>query len=299
MLKGITIQSPLTQLRMSIVYPTAPPAMDPTQMRLDRLRAHCGAREIRSDFALKLRQLEEFEIVFVGDDSGSMGSQIQDGSRDPFGAIPTRWTELQRYATNVVEIATCLDPDGIDIRFLNRQGFRNVASVSQVAAAFQPIPSGPTPLVRTIKAIFEEKAQILKERKMLLIIATDGAPTDDAGNDQTKQFLALLRDRPKNVFVSIIACTDDDDAVGYLNKIDRIVPGIDVSDDYLSESKEVKKAQGKNFQFSYGDYVVKTLLGPVDVNFDRLDEARLKASEIRALATRTAPAAADGCCTLM
>jgi hypothetical protein len=274
--------------------------MDPTQMRLDRLRAHCAAREIRADFALKLRQLEEFEIVFVADDSGSMGTQIQDGTRDPFGAIPTRWSELQRYATNVVEIATCLDPDGIDIRFLNRQGFRNVASVSQVAGAFQPIPSGPTPLVRAIKAIFEEKAQILKERKMLLIIATDGVPTDDAGNDQTKQFLALLRDRPKNVFVSIIACTDDDNSVGYLNKIDRIVPGIDVSDDYASELKEVKKAQGKDFQFSYGDYVVKTLLGPVDVNFDRLDEVRLKASEIRALATRQVPAAdGGGCCSIM
>lgn len=285
---------------MSIAYSTAPLTMDPTQMRLDRLRAHCGAREIRPDFALKLRQLEEFEIVFVGDDSGSMGTQIQDGSRDPFGAIPTRWTELQRYATNVVEIATCLDPDGVDIRFLNRQGFRNVASVSQVAAAFHPPPNGFTPLVRTIKAIFEEKAHILKERKMLLIIATDGAPTDDSGYDQTKQFLALLRDRPKNVFVSIIACTDDNDAVGYLNKIDRIVPGIDVSDDYLSESKEVKKAQGKDFQFSYGDYVVKTLLGAVDVNFDRLDEVRLKASEIRALATRTAPSAAGGgCCSIM
>lgn len=89
-------------------------------------------------------------------------------------------------------------------------------------------------------------------------------------------------------------------SVGYLNKIDRIVPGIDVSDDYLSESKEVKKAQGKNFQFSYGDYVVKTLLGAVDVNFDRLDEVRLKASEVRAMAApRSAPAAAGGCCSVM
>jgi hypothetical protein len=200
----------------------------------------------------------------------------------------------------VVEIATCLDPDGIDIRFLNRQGYRNVASVSQVAGAFQAIPNGATPLVRTVKAIFEEKAQLLKERKMLLIIATDGVPTDDAGNEQTKQFLALLRDRPKNVFVSIIACTDDDSAVGYLNKIDRIVPGIDVSDDYGSESKEVRKAQGKDFQFSYGDYIVKTLLGPIDANFDRLDEVRLKASEVRALgAPRKAPTAGGGCCSIM
>lgn len=287
---------------MAYPQPSAPPMMDPSQVRLDRLRAHCAAHEIRPDFALKLRQLEEYEVVFLGDDSGSMAKQIQDGTRDPFGAIPTRWSELQRYASQVVEIATCLDPDGIDIRFLNRQGFRNVASVSQVAGAFQPGPYGYTPLVRATKAIFEEKAAIIRERKMLLIIATDGQPTDDNGYDQTAQFLHLLKTRPKNVFVSIIACTDDDESVGYLNKIDRIVPGIDVSDDYASESKEIKKAQGASFPFSYGDYVVKTLLGPVDSAFDKLDEAKMKTSEVRALSQASRPvptAGAGGCCSLM
>jgi hypothetical protein len=298
-------KSPLlsTSVKMSYPAPSAPYAagvMDPAQMRMERLRALCGAHEIRPDFALKLRQLEEFEIVFVADDSGSMNTQINDGSRDPFGAIPTRWSELQRYASNVVEIAACLDPDGIDVTFLNRQGYRNVASISQVAMAFQPPPNGATPLVSTIQAIFHQKALLLKERKMLLIIATDGVPTDKDGNNQTKEFLALMRNRPKNVFVSIIACTDDDNSVGYLNKIDRIVPGIDVSDDYASELKEVKKAQGKDFQFSYGDYVVKTLLGAIDANFDRLDEVRLKSSEVRALAARSVPTgSAGGCCSIM
>jgi len=264
------------------------------ESRLERLRAHCAAHEIRMDFALKLRQLEEFEIVFVGDDSGSMGTHVTDGSRDPFGAIPTRWSELQRYASHVVEIASCLDPDGIDLRFLNRPGFTNVASVSEVAAAFKPPPTCWTPLVRTIQTLFQEKEAVIRERKMLLIIATDGQPTDEKGNVQTAQFIELLKKRPKNVFVSIIACTDDDNSVGYLNKIDRIVPGIDVSDDYLSEMKEVKKAQGEDFQFSYGDYVVKTLLGPIDSAFDNIDEKRLSKKEIKSLAGFDIPAS-RGC----
>ena len=61
-------------------------------------------------------------------------------------------------------------------------------------------------------------------------------------------------------------------AIDYINKIDRVVPGIDVVDDYRSEHKEVIRYNGKNFKFSFGDYVVKSLLGPIDPYFDNLDE---------------------------
>ncbi len=263
--------------------PTAPaavaaPAYDYTAVRLAKLREVCARHEIRPDFAAKLRQLEEYEIVALFDDSGSMATQVKPlpgAFQDPFSPIPTRWSEAKLHASITVDLAACLDPDGIDIRFLNRPGFTNVATSAQVGGAFQPPPGGYTPLVRAVQAIFEEKAAVIRERKMLLIILTDGQPTDDRGNPQVREFEELLRNRPKNVFVSIVACTDDEGSVGYLNKLDRIVPGMDVVDDYTSELAEVRKVQGAKFRFTFGDYVVKTLLGCVDPTMDALDERKL------------------------
>ena len=74
------------------------------------------------------------------------------------------------------------------------------------------------------------------------------------------------------MLVSIVACTDDEASVGYLNNLDKTCPGVDVCDDYLSERREILAAQGSRYPFSFGDYVVKTLLGPIDPSFDRLDE---------------------------
>lgn len=265
--------------------PSAPPA-DYTTMRLAKLREICARHEIRPDFATKLRQLEEFEIVALFDDSGSMATPVKkSGFQDPFAPIPTRWTEAQLHASITVDLAACLDPDGIDIRFLNRAGYTNIITSAQVGGAFQPRPNGYTPLVRAFKGILEEKASVIRERKLLVIILTDGQPTDDRGNTQVEEFLAVLKARPKNVFVSIVACTDDEASVGYLNKLDRIVPGIDVVDDYDSERKEIFKIQGPKFPFSFGDYVVKTLLGSIDSTMDALDERKLRGG-------------AGGCCTI-
>jgi hypothetical protein len=261
--------------------PSAPPAPAPfdyTAVRLAKLREVCARHEIRPDFAAKLRQLEEYEIVALFDDSGSMGTQVKalPGTfQDPFAPVPTRWSEAKLHASITVDLAACLDPDGIDIRFLNRPGFSNVATSAQVTGAFARPPNGYTPLVRAVQGIFEEKAAVIKERKMLLIILTDGQPTDDRGHGQVREFEELMRHRPKNVFVSIVACTDDEASVGYLNKLDRIVPGMDVVDDYASELAEIRKVQGPRFPFSFGDYVVKALLGSVDPTMDALDERKL------------------------
>lgn len=260
----------------------APP--DYTAMRLARLREICGRHEIRPDFATKLRKLEEYEIVALFDDSGSMNTQVKSNTRgDPYAPIATRWTEAMLHANITVDLAACLDPDGIDIRFLNRQGYSRVASSAQVLGAFAAPPNGFTPLGRAVQGIFAEKANVLRERKMLLIILTDGQPTDDVGNPRVNEFLQILKNRPKNVFVSIVACTDEKDAVSYLNDLDRNVPGLDVVDDYASERQEVLKAQGKDFKFSFGDYVVKTLLGSIDPMMDNLDEKKIGDS---------------GCCTI-
>ena len=238
---------------------------------LQKFKAIARQYEIRPDFCQKLRQLEGYEIVLLCDDSGSM-SNIVDDNKDPFGRKITRWDELKNSVSIIVEIASTLDKNGLDIYFLNRGPVYNVSSFQQVQTVFQYPPNGYTPLVFALDRIFKEKEMQIKEKKLLLIIATDGQPTDNQGNINIIDFLNKLKNRPKNIFVSIMACTDDEKSIGYLNKIDRDVPGIDTIDDYRSEFKEVQKYNGKNFAFSFGDYIVKALLGPIDPYFDNLDE---------------------------
>jgi hypothetical protein len=153
-------------------------------------------------------------------------------------------------------------------RFLNRPGFSNVTSGAQVAHAFGPPPSGVTPLAFAVSSILREKAATIVEKKLLLVIATDGQPTNSSGQVDIPEFTRVLSQRPKNVLVSIVACTDDEASVGYLNHLDKTCPGVDVCDDYLSERREILKARGSGYSFSFGDYVVKTLLGPIDKSFD-------------------------------
>ena len=59
----------------------------------------------------------------------------------------------------------------------------------------------------------------------------------------------------------------------YLNNWDRTIPRLDVIDDFRNEKLEILRAQGSNFKFSFGDYIVKSLIGSIDPEMDGLDES--------------------------
>jgi hypothetical protein len=59
-----------------------------------------------------------------------------------------------------------------------------------------------------------------------------------------------------------------------LNKWDREIPNLDVTDDYESEKNHIKRAKGKQFRFSFGDYVVKSIMGSIEPKLDLLDESK-------------------------
>jgi hypothetical protein len=96
---------------------------------------------------------------------------------DPFAPRPTRWAELKQTVGIVAEIACCLDRDGIDVYFLNRGSVKHVTSQEQVINAFAANPEGGTPLARTLQQVLNDKAAIIPEKKLLIVIATDGFAT--------------------------------------------------------------------------------------------------------------------------
>jgi hypothetical protein len=76
-------------------------------------------------------------------------------------------------------------------------------------------------------------------------------------------------------------CTDNESQVAYLNDIDRLYQQVDVTDDYLTEKRQIQGVQGRNFKFSYGDYIVKLLAGSFVNSLDSLDEHKLPVAKSR------------------
>jgi hypothetical protein len=244
---------------------------------MQKLQYLAQQHEIRGDWIQRLRVLEGFSIVMLCDDSGSMATPCQTGSGgggpvDPFGRMPTRWSELQSTCSTVVQLASALDPVGaIDVHFLNRPPVLGVQDPSQLQPAFAIPPNGYTPITAAIRSIMQHKQRDLAERRLLLVIATDGQPTDAYGNVQIQEFLNTLGSMPHNMYCQIMACTDDQSTMSYLNAADNQIPRLDVTDDFSSERAEILAAQGPGFHFTRGDYICKCLLGPVDDYFDSLD----------------------------
>lgn len=251
--------------------------------RLERFKSLVNKYEINHNFAFRLRQIEGFDLVMILDDSTSMTTPIINQTpthRSPFHQLPTRWDELKHIVSIVVDLASTLDPDGIDIYFLNRPPLLHVSNSSQLDETFAKLPHGSTPLVRTLHEVLNLRRSQTTERKLLILIATDGLPTDEHGRNDLQNLETILRNNrypsTERIYITFLACTNDLQSVGYLNRFDKQIPFVDVLDDYQSERAEVLRVQGKHFPFSYGDYVVKLLMGSIDQWFDQLDEKKVQ-----------------------
>lgn len=248
------------------------------QTREEKYREIIRKHEISNDFSNRLQVLQGFKVVFVFDDSGSMNTALQDSPLNTSDTLfrATRWDELQWFASISIEIATVFDSNGSDVYFLNRKPspIKNVKNSSELSPYFGQKPNGFTPLAKCLQNVLADNTAItLNEKSLLIIIATDGEPTDSSGKADIPQFKRILQSRSSNVYTTVVVCTDDEESVKYLNKWDRKLPNLDVVDDYRNERNEIRKAKGSSYPFSFGDYVVKSLIGSIDPELDRLDES--------------------------
>ena len=244
------------------VYPIPTAPISPyIETKGQKIKQLISDYEIDNLFSEKLDILSNFETVLIIDDSGSMNT-------------PTRWEELKEVVRIVIRIATIFDEDGIDINFLNRQNYENVKNLATVDYILNEQPYGLTPLNRVLEEVLFKYQN--SNKPVLIVIATDGLPTDNMGYTDLQNFKNTLKNKNHSQFyVSFLACSDQECDVGYLNKLDKKIPNIDTLDDYQSELKEVKNAQGKNFKYSFGDHIVRLLLGPLCPELDKLDEKKL------------------------
>ncbi len=156
--------------------------------REELFREIINRHEINLEYANRLQVLQGYKIVFIFDDSGSMNTPLAESPLNKQDTLlkASRWDELQYFAKISVEIATIFDPEGCSIYFLNRKPspVHNICNESQVSPLFKSKPKGFTPLPRVLDKVLNDITRFVYEKKLLIVIATDGEPTDDKGKTE-------------------------------------------------------------------------------------------------------------------
>lgn len=242
-------------------YPESVRYSAPPPMSLPELIARYEIYNYQSN---ELALLRGYDLVFVCDDSGSMRTPLHSGR--------TRWDELKETVSLVVDIGRCFDDDGIDVYFLNRPPLKRVNSAADLHKGFIGPPAGFTPLTDTLTRVVAEQTG---SKPLLILIATDGCPTTIEGDPDTFSFRRAVErctsDPHRVIRIQFLACSDDENDVGWLNVLDREVRAVDVTADFETERAEVLRS-GKVNRFSRGDWVCKALLGGISDYYDKLDE---------------------------
>jgi hypothetical protein len=93
-------------------------------------------------------------------------------------------------------------------------------------------------------------------------------PTNPKGELDIVELEKVMRhERTATTFVTFLACTDEVAALDYLNNWDHTMDHVDVVDDYRSELAQIQQKQGANIKFTYGDYLIKALIGSIDSTY--------------------------------
>lgn len=171
----------------------------------------------------------------------------------------TRWEELCVLVKTIVKLVNLFDPTGVDLYFLNRSHTRNVTDLEIVENNFSIPPRGYTPLARVLRSIFQQAAErSYSDKELLVIVATDGAPTDDNGNlavDELRRVMNGER-RVETTHVQFLVCTDAQEFVEYLRDWDREMVNVGVTDN-------IRSRKNQKYLTSNDDYVINALLGPI------------------------------------
>ena len=241
---------------------------DPDEIAERRLRAVAGKYEIRQADIARLRKLQNFDVVILCDDSGSMSTPIDENNT-------TRWDQLRKFVRLVAEISTIFDSNGVDIHFLNRKRTHKITDPKDTEHLFDTPPSGFTPLTRALQRILKlPAAHRGYDKNLLVFIATDGTPTDDNGEPDLAGFEHVMRSerQAETTHVMFLICTDDLEAVHYLRQWDRAMENVDVTDDYQDQRRQVQAIHGPHYSFPMSAYVVKILIGAIEPRIDHIDE---------------------------
>jgi hypothetical protein len=232
---------------------------------------------VNPDIVQKIETLYEYKTIYILDDSTSMNNILQDSPLNTPDNKVRRWDELLYFSGVSIEIANMFNQNkSTDIYFLNREPILNVTDVGEFVDKLKLIkPRGYTPLNRTLETCIDNNADVIRHRKLLIKIITDGEPTNDVGQAAVETFYNTLKNKNHDkIFITMVACTDDKNSISYMSEWDQNVKNLDIVDDYRTVKQQIMKSKGAKYQFSYGDYVVKTFVGSFDNEMDEIDSKK-------------------------
>jgi hypothetical protein len=227
------------------------------------------------DMAVDLAVLGLYDIVILGDDSGSMATT------EPTEDNMSRWEILKNVMQTIGFWAILMDADGIVIRFLNSEVEANgVSTMQEINQIFSSVrPRGGTPIGEKItQKVFNAIAEPLGrrnelERPILLITLTDGIPDSEQavmnGIKSCKNFFSSTKYGEFAMAFSFAQIGTDKNATEFLGRLDKdaiIGKLIDCTSEYSIEKKECGPG------FSEAVWVVKSMIGAVDPSYDEADE---------------------------
>jgi hypothetical protein len=222
-----------------------------------------------------IEEISECKYVLLLDDSGSMkiNSYINNGK-----TTITRWNELLENVKIIIDFVNTITNKGVDIHFLNNQSLYDVRTSSHfinLVKIYNICPNGSTPLTEQLTKLLKS-ADYTSTNKIVTCIFTDGEP-----NGEISDFIKLIIERksPNLHPITLVACTDDDGTILWMNKLDKKAEYVDTVDDYMNEIDKIKKAQINNSDFtaSIGTYILKILVGSFIPFYDKIDEENVKA----------------------
>lgn len=255
-----------------------PGATDPLT---EAVQKFAFSNEIKAAYIPSLRHLAEYDVALVLDDSGSM-SQPADFENPQI----TRWAELKTSVNLVLQACQAFGKT-VDVYFINRGVFRGISSYDQLVQPLSQPPGGGTNTLRVLNQLWaDQRISDQRQRPIIIHLFTDGHPTNDYGNEDIQGLATWLMRRPglHRSFFAVLLCTGDEEVVGAYRPLEyrmtgqwgwrgptQGIPGVDVTEDYRGELRDIRAMRGAMFRFSMGDYIVKCLVGCVDASVHSVD----------------------------
>lgn len=250
--------------------------------------------------------------IWLIDNSGSMQKvdghriiPITSGMKNELKILDcSRWDEISESVKYHVDLAALLEAP-TSFRLLNNPGVTvgpqqfdigllGPTMISAEKSKAKEImskarPGGATSLTKHIEEIHATVKAVAptlnaEGKKVAVVIATDGLPTDSCGNagkEMRDEFIKTLRSlEGLPVWLVIRLCTDNDDVVRFYNSLDKILElSMDVLDDFVGEAEQIYQ---HNKWLTYGLPLHRMReMGFHNRIFDMLDERPLTLAEIR------------------
>jgi hypothetical protein len=254
------------------------------------------------------RNAQAFPLrMWIVDNSGSMsrtdGHRLVETKHRNHVQLVTcsRWAEMQQTVDYHAHMAALLEQTTV-FRLLNdpgrlngpqqfgiaERGFSSIAQELEIAKTTMQntSPEGVTPLadhLREIRANIVDMLPTLRQQgtKVVLVLATDGLPTDAEGwtNDAVRNVQAMKNLKGLPVWIVVRLCTDEDAVVSFWNDLDhQLEMSLEVIDDFCAEGAEVHE---HNPWLNYGLSLHRMReMGFHDRLLDLVDERPLSRDEV-------------------